>query len=34
MVCSETVYRKQIRPLVTGGAEIMDQLFPKRGTDA
>jgi integrase len=31
---AETVYRKQIRPVVTGGAEIMDQLFPKRDTDA
>jgi len=31
---TETVYRKQIRPVVTGGAEVMDRLFPKRGTDA
>jgi hypothetical protein len=31
---TETVYRKQIRPVVTGGAEVMDQLFPKRDTDA
>jgi integrase len=31
---TETVYRKQIRPLVTGGAEVMDQLFPTRDTDA
>lgn len=31
---TETVYRKQIRPVVTGGAEVMDQLFPERGTDA
>jgi integrase len=31
---TETIYRKQIRPVVTGGAEIMDQLFPKRDTDA
>ena len=29
---TETVYRKQIRPVVTGGAEVMDQLFPKRDT--
>jgi hypothetical protein len=26
---TETVYRKQIRPVVMGGAEIMDSLFPK-----
>jgi site-specific recombinase XerD len=25
---TETVYRHQIRPVVTGGAEIMDLLFP------
>jgi len=25
---TETVYRHQIRPVVTGGAEVMDQLFP------
>jgi len=31
---TETVYRKQIRPVVTGGAEVMDSLFPKRDTDA
>jgi integrase len=31
---TETVYRKQIRPVVTGGAEVMDQLFPKRDTHA
>ncbi len=31
---TETVYRKQIRPMVTGGAEVMDSLFPKRDTDA
>jgi integrase len=31
---TETVYRKQIRPVVTGGAEVMDQLFPERDTDA
>ena len=31
---TETVYRKQIRPVVTGGAEVMDSLFPVRGTDA
>jgi hypothetical protein len=31
---TETVYRKQIRPVVIGGAEVMDSLFPKRDTDA
>jgi integrase len=31
---TETVYRKQIRPVVTGGAEVMDSLFPGRDTDA
>ncbi len=28
---TETVYRKQIRPVITGGAEIMDRLFPTGG---
>ena len=31
---TETVYRKQIRPMIVGGAEVMDSLFPQRGTDA
>jgi site-specific recombinase XerD len=31
---TELVYRKQIRPVVTGGAEVMDTLFPVRDTDA
>jgi integrase len=31
---TETVYRHQIRPVVTGGAEVMDQLFPRRDGDA
>jgi site-specific recombinase XerD len=31
---TETVYRHQIRPVVTGGAEVMDQLFPRREDDA
>ena len=31
---TETVYRKQIRPVVMGGAEAMDSLFPRRETDA
>jgi integrase len=26
---TETVYRKQIRHVVTGGAETMDNLFPR-----
>jgi integrase len=30
---TETVYRKQLRPVVTGDAEVMDQLFPKRDAD-
>jgi integrase len=25
---TETVYRKQIGPVITGGAETMDRLFP------
>ena len=25
---TETIYRKQIRPVITGGAEVMDRLFP------
>jgi site-specific recombinase XerD len=31
---TELVYRKQIRPVVMGGAGIMDSLFPKRDSDA
>lgn len=27
---TETVYRHQIRPVVQGGAQVMDELFPKR----
>ena len=30
---TETVYRHQIRPVVTGGAEVMDQLFPRPDDD-
>ena len=26
-IVTETVYRKQLRPVLTGGAEIMDTLF-------
>ena len=25
---TETIYRKQIRPVIIGGAEVMDRLFP------
>ncbi|MGC2003711.1 tyrosine-type recombinase/integrase [Trebonia sp.] len=31
---TELVYRKQIRPVVRGGAQVMDSLFPARDTDA
>ena len=31
---TERVCRKQIRPVVTSGAEVTDSLFPKRDTDA
>jgi integrase len=31
---TETVYRKQIRPVVVGGAEVMDSLFPRADPDA
>ena len=31
---TETVYRKQIRPVVMAGAAVMDSLLPTRGTDA
>jgi integrase len=31
---TEAVYRKQIRPVVVGGAEVMDTLFPRRDADA
>jgi integrase len=31
---TELVYRKQIRPVVAGGAAVMDQLFPRRNGDA
>jgi integrase len=30
---TEIVYRRQIRPVVVGGAEVMDSLFPRRDTD-
>ena len=28
---TETIYRKQIRPVITEGAEVMDRLFPAAG---
>jgi hypothetical protein len=31
---TETVYRKQIRPVAIGGADVMDNLYPRRGADA
>jgi integrase len=31
---TETVYRHQIRPVVQGGAEVMDQVFPRRSPGA
>jgi hypothetical protein len=31
---TETVYRKQIRPVVMGGAQVMDSLFPARDPGA
>jgi hypothetical protein len=26
---TEVVYRKQIRPVITEGAEVMDRIFPR-----
>jgi hypothetical protein len=26
---TETVYRHQIRPVIQGGAEVMDKIFPR-----
>ena len=31
-VTTELVYRKQIRPVVQGGAEVMDKLFSAEGS--
>ena len=28
---TETIYRKQIRPMITDGADIMDRIFPRAG---
>jgi hypothetical protein len=30
---TETAYPKQIRPVATGGAQVMDRLFPRWDTD-
>jgi hypothetical protein len=30
---TETVYRHQIRPVVQGGAEIMDKIFPRNSPE-
>lgn len=27
----KTIYRKQIRPVITDGADIMDRIFPRKG---
>lgn len=31
---TETIYRKQIRPVIIGGAEVMDRLFPGDSPEA
>lgn len=31
---TETIYRKQIRPVITDGAEVMDRLFPRDSPEA
>jgi site-specific recombinase XerD len=31
---TETIYRHQIRPVVQGGAEVMDTLFARKSPDA
>ena len=32
---TETVYRKQLRPVIEGGADAMNQMFPpEAGTEA
>ena len=28
---TETIYRKQIRPVITDGADVMDRIFPGNG---
>jgi hypothetical protein len=27
---TETIYRKQLRPVIEGGAEVMDRILPAR----
>jgi hypothetical protein len=31
---TEAVYRKQIRPVIAKGAEVMDRLFPRNSPEA
>jgi hypothetical protein len=31
---TETIYRKQIRPVIVEGADVMDQIFPAQSQDA
>jgi site-specific recombinase XerD len=31
---TEAIYRKQIRPVITDGAEVMDRLFPRDSPEA
>ena len=33
-ITTEAVYRKQIRPVITEGADVMDRLFPRGSPDA
>ena len=30
-VTTETIYRKQIRPVIVHGADVMDRIFPRAG---
>ena len=31
---TEVIYRKQIRPVIVHGADVMDQIFPGKRSDA
>jgi integrase len=31
---TETIYRKQLRPMLLQGAEAMDEIFPAAGSEA
>lgn len=31
---TETIYRKQIRPVIIQGADVMDRIFPQEPGDA